>query len=251
MSSLEIITVLQAEEKSEGSGARVLRPFPGSQLSYVDPFVLMDEFFVDASAGFPEHPHRGFEAITYMVEGGFIHEDSAGNRATVEEGGLQRITMGKGIRHSEAPAFEGENHGIQLWVNLPKALKDTEPGYEIVPKGKLKVEKVNGIRIKTLVDEDIGPSLQTPIEYRFVELNNAKFTWQAKKGFKGFIYAIDGGGVAEFEGEKIELTKGTAVVKDHQEDLELPIRSNNKLKFIELLGRPHNEPINMHGPYVD
>ncbi|MEF8850779.1 MAG: pirin family protein [Candidatus Bipolaricaulota bacterium] len=251
MSATGKIKILTAEEKSEGSGARVLRPFPGSQLSHVDPFVLMDEFFVDPSAGFPEHPHRGFEAVTYMLEGGFVHEDSAGNRATVSRGGLQRITMGKGIRHSESPATDGKTHGVQLWVNLPKNKKEVEPGYEIVPEEELPVENQDGPRIKTLIDENSGPSLQTDVEYREIELNNAEFTWRVREDLQGFIYIIDGNGVLKSEDEELDLSNGNAIVKDFRGNLNLSIESTDTLKLISLLGKPHGEPIDMHGPYVD
>lgn len=251
MNGFQEITILTAEEKSEGSGARVLRPFPGSQLTHVDPFVLMDEFFVDPSAGFPEHPHRGFEAVTYMLEGGFVHEDSAGNRATVSQGGLQRITMGKGIKHSESPATDGETHGIQLWVNLPRNKKEIEPGYEVVPKEELPVENQGGIRTKTLIDENSGPGLQTDVEYREIELNDAEFTWRVRENLRGFIYVIDGNGTLKSKDEGVELSNGNAVAKNYQGELNLSIESTNNLKFISLVGRPHGEPINMHGPYVD
>ena len=251
MNEARELKVITAEEKSEGSGARVLRPFPGSQLSHVDPFVLMDEFYVDSSAGFPEHPHRGFEAITYMLSGGFIHEDSAGNKATVKKGGLQRITMGKGIKHSESPTGDGESHGIQLWVNLPKDLKNTEPSYEIVPEDELRTEIENGVKIKTLADENIGPEIKTFIEYRDVELDKANFSWQVSDDLQGFIYVIDGEGVCRSEGGEIELSPGEAVSKDFRGEIELKIETEGSLKFISLVGKPHDEPINMHGPYVD
>lgn len=251
MNGSEDVMILKAEKKSEGSGARVLRPFPGGKLSHVDPFVLMDEFFVDPSAGFPEHPHRGFEAVTYMLEGGFVHEDSAGNRATVRQGGLQRITMGKGIKHSEVPAEEGESHGIQLWVNLPENLKGIEPGYEIVPNEKIPVENESRIRIKTLIDENTGPKLQTDVKYREIELKSGKFTWRAGENFQGFIYVIDGKGFLKSEDEIIEISNGNAVVKNYRGELNLTIESANGLRFISLLGKPHGDPINMHGPYVD
>lgn len=245
------VKVITAEEKSEGSGARVLRPFPGSQLSHVDPFVLMDEFFVDPSAGFPEHPHRGFEAVTYMLSGGFVHEDSAGNRATVKKGGLQRITMGSGINHSESPTGDKESHGIQFWVNLPKDLKNIEPCYEIVPEGELRTEIENGVKIKTLVGENIGPELKTFIEYRDIELEKSNFTWQVGGGLHGFIYIIAGEGVCKIEDGEIELSGGKAVTKGFRGEIELKIETEGSLKFISLVGKPHDQPINMHGPYVD
>jgi hypothetical protein len=251
MNEAREVKVITAEEKSEGSGARVLRPFPGSQLSHVDPFVLMDEFFVDPSAGFPEHPHRGFEAITYMLSGGFAHEDSAGNRATVGKGGLQRITMGSGIKHSESPVGDGESHGIQLWVNLPQDLKNAEPGYEIVPEDELRTEIDNGVKTKTLVNETTGPEIKTFVEYRDIELENASFSWPVRSDLQGFIYVIDGEGTCKTGEGEIELSGGKAVAKDFRGEIELEIETTGSLKFISLVGKPHDKPINMHGPYVD
>jgi len=251
MNKAREVKLITAEEKSEGSGAQVLRPFPGSQLSHVDPFVLMDEFFVDSSAGFPEHPHRGFEAVTYMLSGGFVHEDSAGNRATVKKGGLQRITMGSGIKHSESPAGDEESHGIQLWINLSKYLKNIEPGYQIVPEDELRTEIENGVKIKTLVDEKTGPEIKTFIEYRDIELENTDFSWQVRGVLQGFIYVIDGKGACKTEDGEIELSGGKAVAKDFPGEIELEIETAGSLKFISLVGKPHDEPINMHGPYVD
>ncbi len=114
----------------EGRGARVQRVFPTQLTGYQDPFVLLDDFAVAEPAGFPDHPHRGFEAFTYMIEGGFHHKDNLGNDSVVETGGTQRFTAGKGARHSEMPGSGGVNRGLQLWINLPRSLKKMEPEYE-------------------------------------------------------------------------------------------------------------------------
>lgn len=252
MSNRNNLKIISAKEKSEGSGARVLRPFPGSQLDHVDPFVLMDEFFVKPEAGFPEHPHRGFEAVTYMLEGGFVHEDSGGNKATVRKGGLQRITMGKGIRHSETPAGDGMNHGIQLWINLPKRLKEMEPGYEVIPGKKLKTSTENGITETILIGKESGPEVQTQVRYRDIKLEDPNFTWRIEDGYAGFVYILSGNGVIKTGREDFDIDSGqAAVVMQNSEKKEYRIETDGRIRFVSALGTPHGEEVNMHGPYVD
>ncbi len=243
------IKVFNGGEKSEGSGARVLRGFPGPNLSHVDPFVLVDEFFVEASAGFPEHPHRGFEAVTYMLEGGFKHKDSSGNEEIVEAGGLQRITMGSGIRHSEMPT-EKRAHGLQLWINLPQELKGMDPGYEVVP-GKQLGGRDEETGQKLLIDDSIGPELKTSIRYVDVELDDSEFSWNIGEDEKGFIYTIAGKGTLETEGETLELSKGKVAVNDSDRAAKANVKTGKELKFVSLAGTPHREPINQHGSFVD
>ena len=251
MLNSEKLRIFQASEKSEGSGARVRRPFPGDKLNYVDPFVLLDEFFVDPSAGFPEHPHRGFEAITYMLEGGFKHEDSSGNSAVVETGGLQRITMGKGIKHSESPVGEGTAHGIQLWVNLSQSLKGIEPDYEIVPGEDLKVTEEEGVREKILVDKETGPTVKTPINYRDVQLEDSKYHWKIRDGSSGFVYVTSGSGQLEVDGESFKLSEADIAIKEGSDEVVFRLSTEAEMRFIALSGIPHGEPIDQHGPYVD
>lgn len=252
MKNIKGIDIITAEEKSEGSGARVLRPFPGSQLDHVDPFVLMDEFFVNSEAGFPEHPHRGFEAVTYMLKGGFVHEDSGGNEATVREGGLQRITMGKGIRHSEAPASDGMNHGIQLWINLPKRLKGMKPGYEVIPEKKLETSTENGVTEKILIGKNSGPEVQTQVRYSDIKLEDSDFIWKIEAGYAGFVYVLRGNGLIKTGQSEFDIGAGqAAVTKRTPGESEYRIETEAGMRFVSALGTPHEEEVNMHGPYVD
>eukprot|EP00252_Welwitschia_mirabilis_P005985 TRINITY_DN1659_c0_g2_i3.p1 TRINITY_DN1659_c0_g2~~TRINITY_DN1659_c0_g2_i3.p1 ORF type:complete len:218 (+),score=37.58 TRINITY_DN1659_c0_g2_i3:357-1010(+) len=107
-----------SKEQAEGQGAVVRRSIGRPELRNLDPFLVLDEFFVSPPAGFPDHPHRGFETVTYMLKGAFVHQDFAGHKGTIKEGDLQWMTAGRGIVHSEMPAAEGTQHGLQLWVNL-------------------------------------------------------------------------------------------------------------------------------------
>lgn len=245
------VRIVKANEKSEGDGARVRRLFPVNRVGPVDPFVLMDEFFVDPPASFPEHPHRGFEAVTYMLDGGFIHKDSSGNEARVSEGGLQRITMGKGIKHSEAPVGEGTSHGIQLWVNLPKELKDINPGYEVVSGSRLQVSSSKRIREKVLLNGSIGPKLKTEVRYREIKVESGHFEWNPGREFSGFLYVLNGSGVAEIKGETKEISESFGVIEPAGEDHPVLVKTEDEISFIALSGRPHGEEIRLHGPFVD
>ena len=129
----------------EGDGVMVKRLMPRQGLMNFDPFVLMDHFDIEGG-GFPDHPHRGFEAITYMLDGGMQHVDNLGNKSVVYAGGLQRFTAGKGLVHSEMP--QGRAQGIQLWINLPKRLKQMQPSYQQVDAEDIPSDSNDGVRLE-------------------------------------------------------------------------------------------------------
>ncbi|KAJ1555258.1 hypothetical protein HK096_005645 [Nowakowskiella sp. JEL0078] len=163
-------------EVPEGAGARVRRSIGTFALRNFDPFLMLDEFFVRKPAGFPDHPHRGFETVTYMLEGKFNHEDFAGHKGTIGPGDLQWMTAGRGIVHAEMPATDGLNHGLQLWVNLPKSGKMVAPRYQElrdadVPRAKSSDGKVV---VKVIAGESYGVTAKTethtPIFYLDVRM---------------------------------------------------------------------------------
>ena len=239
--------VVKAVETDEGEGAKVRRLFPTSDLEYLDPFVLLDEFYVQPPAGFPNHPHRGFEVVTYMLEGAFKHKDSAGNSALLEAGGVQRITTGKGIVHSELPGSEKMNHGLQLWVNLPKRLKGIEPSYqELKPQGvPVKQDGKAGTRVRVIVGEGSPINLQTDVQYIDVEMPAASFSRRIPEGFNSFIYVLTG---------KVQV--GSSVLSPHEAAVlkpgsELNAVADKPARFVLISGRPHNEPIMLMGSFVD
>src|SRR6056297_2002791 len=157
---------LKARETSDGAGARIKRLFPGPAFSHFDPFVLLDEFFVTPEAGFPEHPHQGFEAVTYMLEGAFRHKDNLSNDSVVSAGGVQRFSAGKEIRHAEMPGTDGMNHGLQLWINLPRDMKDSSPTYQQVNPKDIPVESQNGVEIRTIIGNDSPVAVNTNVLYQ-------------------------------------------------------------------------------------
>ena len=138
----------------EGDGVDVKRLFPLQGFMNFDPFVLWDHFNIGPGRGFPDHPHRGFEAITYMFDGGMNHKDNLGNESFVTAGGAQRFTAGAGMVHSEMPAEAGESNGIQLWINLPQRLKKIEPGYQQVDAAEFPIVELEAGQVKILVGEN-------------------------------------------------------------------------------------------------
>jgi len=236
------IQMMQAATVPEGDGVEVKRLMPVARLRNFDPFVLWDHFDI-AGGGFPNHPHRGFEAITYMFAGGMQHTDNLGNRGTVHAGGAQRFTAGKGIVHSEMPA--GKAAGIQLWINLPQRLKGVAPEYQQVDRIVEKTSE-NGVYIRAIVGDGSAIVLKTDVEYLDVRLD-AGACWQKPiaDGFRGLIYAMQGG--LRLNGKSIP-ENGAAFVEN---EASIVIECDVATRLMFCFGRPHGEPIYQHGPYVD
>lgn len=238
-----------AIEVSEGAGARVRRAFPQPEIRHVDPFVLLDEFFVEPPAGFPEHPHRGFEIVTYMIEGAFEHTDNLGNRHVVTAGGLQRITAGAGIRHSEMPGPDLMNHGLQLWVNLPAGLKGINPAYQTVDSDKIPVQHQGKAKVRILVGEGSTTKLFTRVLYYVVSLHEGE-KWQVsipEEYTSVLIYVLRGDAVVNKS--SLHAKPGDFLIFRAEPHLE--ISSAAPLDFAFIAGAPHNEPIRQYGPFVD
>ncbi len=243
--------LLKPEVKSEGSGAKVKRLFPTSKLDHYDPFVLLDEFFVDPEAGFPKHMHAGFEAVTYIIEGGFRHQDNLGNDSSVGAGGVQRFTAGKGIEHSEMPVGSDESHGFQLWVNLPKKDKDSEPSYQKVLAEDIPVKHDGKSKIRTIIGDDSPVELNTPVLYQDVILEEECFTSiEFPKDYRGFLYVYDGKISIENEGEKREeIPKGQAYFPSKKRRFSIGCEDSSELVVIS--GRPIEEEIKLRGSVVE
>ncbi|KAI8597471.1 RmlC-like cupin domain-containing protein, partial [Dissophora ornata] len=156
--SRSIVKSVLSREQSEGVGARVRRSIGRPELRNHDPFLMLDEFNVDKNGGFPDHPHRGFETVTYMLEGQFQHEDFAGHKGTIGPGDLQWMTAGRGIVHSEMPVkSQTRAHGLQLWINLPKEHKMCEPQYqELLDKEIPRATPEEGVTVKVIAGESHG-----------------------------------------------------------------------------------------------
>lgn len=248
--SARVLQRITARPTTDGQGASLLRVFPGPGLRHLDPFVLLDDFDVRKPAGFPEHPHRGFEAFTYMIEGAFHHRDSLGNDSVIGPGGTQRFTSGRGARHSEMPASEGSNRGLQLWVNLPQRLKTMAPSYAGLAGGSLPErahERDGGVlgRIREVVGASSPVELQTEVEYLDVELlADASFDHVVPTGHNAILYVI--AGRVTLLGETLE--RGQALLPSPG---RVEIVAHEASRMLWLSGRPHGEPIRQRGPFVD
>eukprot|EP00276_Gloeochaete_wittrockiana_P000617 CAMPEP_0184672382 /NCGR_PEP_ID=MMETSP0308-20130426/86068_1 /TAXON_ID=38269 /ORGANISM="Gloeochaete witrockiana, Strain SAG 46.84" /LENGTH=271 /DNA_ID=CAMNT_0027119703 /DNA_START=192 /DNA_END=1007 /DNA_ORIENTATION=+ len=240
-----------SEEHVDGEGANVRRSIGTKHLKNFDPFLMLDEFFVTPPAGFPDHPHRGFETVTYMMKGAFKHEDNKGHKGTIGVGDLQWMTAGRGIVHSETPATSGVNHGLQLWVNLAAKDKMCEPQYQELLARDVPEAKGDGILVKVIAGTCMGVTARvhtrTPTMYLDVFLDAGKtFSTRVPPEYKGFIYIVQGEG--NFGSNAKQGKPHTFMVLGDGEDVVVTAESS--LRFAVIAGKPLNEPIVQYGPFV-
>ena len=240
------ITIRHAQETNEGDAVQVKRLFPIPSFMNFDPFMLWDHFDVEPGSGFPDHPHRGFEGVTYMLNGSMEHKDNLGNQSRVEPGGVQRFTAGSGIVHSEMPGTEGSNKGIQLWVNLPQRLKGLDPDYQQVDQCDLPVQEFTGGYLRTLVGDGSPLKIRTPVIYKHLELQaGGEYTQILESGFRGLVYVINGDMVLSTH----VLAMGDAAFVENTSSITLSTEQGCSVMIC--FGQPHNEPVRQHGPFVD
>jgi len=235
---------MSGEMVRHGTGVNSNRAFPTDSYPHnLDPFVLFEQFYIDPDKGFPMHPHRGFEIVSYMIEGGMEHEDSLGVANTAYENDAMRITTGSGIHHSEFPADGQACTGLQLWVNLPQAEKEADPDYVDATADELPTEEHDGATVTTVIGEPSPISLYTPMEYLDVSVADT-WTWSVPKEWSGFLYGVAGDGTVEEQ----SFTAGDVLpVTDAQ---SLTLRNDDSLRAVAVSGCPHGEPIRQRGPYV-
>ena len=257
MSSIEIQKIIKPINASDGAGVKLKRSI-GVEPNYFDPFLMLDEFGSENSedyiAGFPPHPHRGIETVTYMLAGDFEHKDSTGGEGKMSAGDVQWMKTGSGIIHSEMPAMkEGKLHGFQLWINMPAKLKMSKPEYIYIDANKMKIHKDSDKQIKVIAgkfEKAEGPVKGHNVEpiYFDVELNKGKkFDFKIPSTHNSFIYLIDG----EIEiGEKkhAKVKDSTLVLLSRGENLKVSAKIN--AKFLVISGKPINEEIARGGPFV-
>ena len=257
MSSIEIQKIIKPINSSDGAGVKLKRSI-GVEPNYFDPFLMLDEFGSENSedyiAGFPAHPHRGIETVTYMLAGEFEHKDSTGGEGKMSAGDVQWMKTGSGIIHSEMPAMkEGKLHGFQLWINMPAKLKMSKPEYIYIDADKMKIHKDIDKKIKVIAgkfEKAEGPVKGHNVEpiYFDVELNkDKKFDFKIPSTHNSFIYLING----EIEiGEKkhAKVKDSTLVLLSRGENLKVSAKIN--AKFLVISGKPINEEIARGGPFV-
>ncbi|KAL4453353.1 hypothetical protein ABPG74_017560 [Tetrahymena malaccensis] len=251
-----IAKVFTCPEEDEGVGARVIRVIGSHFCRRLDPFLMLDYFMVKLPAGFPDHPHRGFETVTYMLEGTMLHEDFKGNKGTLEPGDIQWMTAGKGIVHAEMPGSKDQtSYGFQLWVNLDKNNKMCDPQYQEFKAEKLPVVQREGIWIRLIAGEALGEKgpifTRTPAFYMDVKLEkNVKFDQHIPSQFRGMVFLYEGSIVA---GDTLqEVNDKQAAIFEPQEAAENLhiVAGDNGAKFILFAGLPINEEIHSSGPFV-
>ena len=257
-----VARTLRGQPASDGAGVKLTRVIGQPNLDMLDPFLLLDEFRSDQAgdylAGFPNHPHRGFETVTYMLAGRMRHGDNQGNSGLLTPGSVQWMTAGRGIVHSEMPEQEdGLMAGFQLWVNLPAKDKMTAPRYQdIAPSMIPLVEAGEGVRVRVIAGrygDAVGPVSGIAIDplYLDVELApGARTAATIPAGHSAFAYVYEGSAELGPDGAATKLGRGELAVLDRIGD-ELPIAAGDApTRLIVVAGKPLNEPVARYGPFV-
>jgi|TARA_B100000700_G_scaffold330855_1_gene459544 redox-sensitive bicupin YhaK (pirin superfamily) len=258
MKTIEIKKIVKALETSDGAGVKLKRSIGTEEANYVDPFLMLDEFGSDNKddyiAGFPPHPHRGIETVTYMLNGKFEHQDSTGSKGIMSSGDVQWMKTGRGIIHSEMPAMSnGKLLGFQLWINMPAKLKKNKPQYFYIKGNELGTYKDDDMQVKVIAGKyknAEGPEKNhnvEPIYFHIILDKDKKFEFDVPKDHNSFIYLLKGElkiGYGDHNktgnSDLILLNKGS----------KLFVKSKLKSEFLFIAGKPIGEPIARGGPFV-
>jgi redox-sensitive bicupin YhaK (pirin superfamily) len=260
--------VVNSIETLEGGGFLVRRPFPKPAFSEFDPFLLLDEMgpmnvAPGEAKGAPDHPHRGFETVTYLLSGDMEHKDSRGHAGRLSAGDVQWMTAGAGVVHSEMPSREfmrtgGRMHGFQLWVNLPRHDKMMNPRYQEIPGAQIpKATSADGlVTVSVIAGEAMGQQAvietRTPIIYLHYRIKpGAVAKQQVPSDYNAFAYIVEGEG--SFGAESERATDGQMVLFAQDGDevtIENPAGAKATLEVLLIGGLPLNEPIARYGPFV-
>lgn len=254
--------LIPAKSTSDGAGVRIRRSLGQTQHVRLDPFLMLDEFGSDRAedyiAGFPSHPHRGFETVTYMLDGHMLHEDHMGNRGDLRTGGVQWMTAGRGIIHSEMPQqAEGLMRGFQLWLNLPAAEKMRPPAYRDIGPDEIPARELPGgagdVRViagELVLDDAVTPGPvrggRTDPLYLDVRLApGGEFRHPLAGGRNGFVYVFEGSAAI---GETELPVSHAAILADGD---QVRIRAGKDgARFLLIAGAPLDEPVVQYGPFV-
>ena len=258
MSNIEIKKIVKSIETSDGAGVKLKRSIGTPEADYIDPFLMLDEFGSenkdDYVAGFPPHPHRGIETVTYMLKGKFEHEDSTGAKGIMSSGDVQWMKTGRGIIHSEMPAMsDGQLLGFQLWINMPAKLKKNKPEYIYIKNKELgtysddeKVVKVIAGKYKDVEGPEKNHNVE-PIYFHIVLKNGKEFSCEVPEGHNSFIYLLKGQvKVSETDHEKTN-DSNLILLKQGQ---SLQVKAEKESEFLFIAGKPIGEPIARGGPFV-
>ncbi|HET9048061.1 MAG TPA: pirin family protein [Chiayiivirga sp.] len=252
--------IVRGRPTSDGAGVRLNRLIGTPTLPRIDPFLMLDEFRSDRAddylAGFPNHPHRGFETVTYMLAGRMRHRDNHGNSGLLTAGSVQWMTAGRGIVHSEMPEQEdGLMWGFQLWVNLPAKDKMTAPRYQdIAPEMIPALDPASGVSVKLVageLDGQHGPVNAVATEPVFMDVSlQPGASWRAPlpAGHSGFAYVFEGSAMLGADGEDVK--RGELAVLKGDGPLELINASDDPARVLVVAGKPLREPVAHYGPFV-
>jgi len=256
--------LVTSHRQLEGAGFVVRRPLPAPGLVALDPFLLIDEmgpveYAPGQAVGAPDHPHRGFETVTYVLEGEVVHEDSAGHRGTIKPGGVQWMTAGAGVVHSETPSAAvleqgGRAHGFQIWVNLPARLKMTRPRYQELAAEQIpSAVSADGLaKVKVIAGEALGVraaiDTHTPIVYQDWSLSpGADVTLDLDSAARAIVYVFEGRASLGNAGKVVE--DGQLAVLGEGDAIRLR-GARESARLLLLAGVPIKEPVARYGPFV-
>lgn len=254
----QVENIIEPQPVVEGAGVRLRRSIGTRTLDYLDPFLLLDHFAdtepQDYQAGFPLHPHRGIETVTYMLRGVVDHRDSIGNSGSIGPGDVQWMTAGGGIMHEEMPRVSPEGiEGFQLWVNLPAKLKMTRPRYQGVSTNEIpEVELEGGVRARVItgsVANVKGPVSEIAADPTYLDVfvpSGSSFTHQIARGHTAFAYVFEG--EASFDEDR-PISHTRLVVLDDGDYVRV-VTGESPVRFLLVSGKPLNEPIARYGPFV-
>ena len=257
MKNIEVSKIVVPISTSDGAGVKLKRSI-GLEPNYFDPFLMLDEFGSenkdDYIAGFPPHPHRGIETVTYMLAGDFEHEDSTGGKGRMSAGDVQWMKTGSGIIHSEMPAMkEGKLHGFQLWINMPASKKMSKPEYHYIDSNKIGTHKDESKFVKVIAgkfEKTEGPINKHNVEpvYFDVEIEkNKEFNFKLQSTHNSFIYLIEGEIKIGIKTHN-KVKNSTLVLLNKGEQLK--VSALIKSKFLLISGKPIGEKIARGGPFV-
>jgi redox-sensitive bicupin YhaK (pirin superfamily) len=255
-----VVQTLRGQPASDGAGVKLTRVIGQPRLPDLDPFLLLDEFGTDKAedyiAGFPDHPHRGFETVTYMLDGRMRHKDNHGHEGVLEPGAVQWMTAGRGIVHSEMPEQrEGRMRGFQLWMNLPARDKMTAPNYQEFGGDRLPVVERTGVNIKIIagrLDGAVGPVKQPATDPIYMDIRldaGVDFALPVPAGHAAFVYVYEGSLTVGASREAATIGAQELAVLGDGAEVQLSGRAPRS-RAILVAGRPLREPVARYGPFV-
>lgn len=251
--------VVAGQATSDGAGVTLTRVLTNPLQRRLDPFLMLDAFGTDNPddyiAGFPSHPHRGFETVTYMIAGRMRHRDSAGNEGLLTNGGVQWMTAGRGVIHSELPEQEeGSMEGFQLWLNLPAKDKMIPAWYRDIPTGDIPEAHVDGVTVRVIAGESHGVTGAVQREataplYLDIHLPaGGRFEQTLPEGHNAFVYVYRGG--LTIGGTAVPLQRMAILANTPGNDGVVLASGDAPTRALLIAGRPLNEPIAQYGPFV-